>query len=44
MASKYKNAMIIAIIAGILLLISGVSGFATWQTIANFVTEHIVDM
>ena len=35
--------MIIAIIAGILLLMSGVSGFATWETIKAFVTQNIVD-
>ena len=42
---KYSNkkAMIIAIIAGILLLMSGVSGFATWETIKAFVTQNIVD-
>ena len=43
MSSKNKQAMIIAIIAGILLLISGVSGVATWETIKDFVTENIVD-
>jgi hypothetical protein len=35
--------MIIAIIAGILLLISGVSGLAAWETIKNFVTTNIID-
>jgi len=43
MASKNSKAMAIAIIAGILLLISGVSGLATWETIKDFVTTNIID-
>ena len=43
MASKNGKAMIIAIIAGILLLISGISGLATWEAIKNFVTTNIID-
>ena len=43
MKSKNMLAMVIAIIAGILLLIAGISGFATWDTIKNFVTENIID-
>jgi len=43
MKSSNKKAMIIAIIAGILLLISGVSGLATWEAIKNFVTTNIID-
>jgi len=43
MASNNSKAMVIAIIAGILLLIAGVSGVATWETIKNFVTTHIMD-
>ena len=43
MVEKTKSAMIIAIFAGILLLISGISGLATWETIKNFVTENIID-
>ena len=35
--------MAIAIIAGILLLISGVSGLVTWETIKDFVTTNIID-
>jgi hypothetical protein len=35
--------MFIAIIAGFLLLISGISGIATWETIQNFVTTYILD-
>jgi len=35
--------MIIAIFAGILLLISGVSGLATWEAISNFVTTNVID-
>ena len=40
MASKKNQAMFIAIIAGILLLISGISGAATWETIKDFVTSQ----
>lgn len=43
MYSKNKNAMIIAIIAGILLLISGISGLATWESIKEFVTQNVID-
>ena len=43
MTSKKKQAMIIAIFAGILLLISGVSGLATWEVIRNFVTTNVID-
>lgn len=43
MASKNTQAMVIAIVAGILLLISGVSGLATWKIIKNFVTTYIID-
>ncbi|KYK20501.1 hypothetical protein AYK24_10100 [Thermoplasmatales archaeon SG8-52-4] len=43
MKSKNRSTMIIAILAGILLLISGISGLATWETIKNFVTENIID-
>ncbi len=43
MSSKNSKAMVIAIIAGILLLISGISGFATWEAIKNFVTTNIID-
>lgn len=43
MVSRNRQAMGIAIIAGILLLVAGVSGLATWETIKAFVTTHIVD-
>ena len=43
MASKNSQAMAIAIVAGILLLIAGVSGLATWETIKNFVVNNIID-
>ena len=43
MKSKNSSAMIIAFLAGILLLISGISGLATWETIKNFVTQNIID-
>lgn len=40
MASKSIQAMVIAIIAGILLLIAGVSGTATWEAIKGFVASQ----
>ena len=40
MASKSIQAMLIAIIAGILLLIAGVSGAATWEAIKGFVASQ----
>jgi len=43
MTSKNSKAVIVAVIAGILLLISGISGLATWETIKNFVTANIID-
>jgi hypothetical protein len=43
MSSRNSKAMGIAIVAGILLLIAGVSGLATWETIKDFVTTHIID-
>jgi len=43
MESTYRNAMIVAVIAGILLLIAGVNGVATWETFGNFVVENISD-
>ena len=43
MGSKNSRAMIIAIFAGILLIISGISGMATWETIKEYVTMHVVD-
>ncbi len=43
MRSENKLASKIAIVAGIFLLIAGVSGFATWETIKDFVTNNIID-
>jgi hypothetical protein len=43
MTSQNSKAMGIAIVAGILLLIAGVSGVATWEKIKSFVTTHIMD-
>lgn len=40
MSSKKSQAMIIAIIAGVLLFISGISGATTWETIKDFVTSQ----
>jgi hypothetical protein len=43
MTSHNSKAMAIAIVAGILLLIAGVSGAATWEAIRDFVNNHLVD-
>jgi hypothetical protein len=43
MASKNKAAMGVAIVAGLLLLIEGISGFATWTTIKEFVSDNVTD-
>jgi len=43
MASKNKAAMGVAIVAGLLLLLEGISGFATWATIKEFVTDNVTD-
>jgi hypothetical protein len=43
MTSNNSKSVAIAIVAGILLLIAGVSGVAAWETIKDFVTTHIMD-
>jgi hypothetical protein len=43
MSSKNSKVFGIAVVAGILLLIAGVSGLATWETIKEFVTEYVID-
>ena len=43
MASGNSKAMGIAIVSGILLFISGISGLAAWEEIKEFVTENIAD-
>jgi hypothetical protein len=43
MASKNSLAMAIAIVAGFLLLLSGLSGIATWSIIRDFVTTYIIN-
>ena len=41
MPSPNKQAMIIAIIAGIFLLVAGVSGLATWEALKDFVINTL---
>ena len=43
MSGRNRIAMIIAIAAGILLVVAGLSGAAKWETIKTFVTTHIID-
>jgi hypothetical protein len=42
-SERNKKAMIIAIVAGILLFVAGMSGVTTWETIKTFVATHIID-
>jgi len=43
MVAKNKKAMAVAIIAGILLLVAGLSGMAAWEAIQDFVIENVTD-
>jgi hypothetical protein len=40
---KNRDVMIISFIAGLCLLLSGTSGFATWNTIQQFVTTYLIN-
>jgi len=42
---SWRNApaVILAVVAGILLILAGGNGVATWESILNFVTTHIMD-
>ena len=43
LGSKNTKAMGIGILGGVLLLVSGINGVATWETIKTFVTNNISD-
>lgn len=43
MSKRNRTAMIIAIVAGILLLVAGMSGAAAWEAIKTFATTYIID-
>ena len=43
MAVRNKFIVLLAIIGGILLLISGISGVTTWETKKDFVSNYIID-
>ncbi len=43
MSARNRTAMIIAIVAGILLVVAGVSGVAAWEAIKTFVTTYVID-
>lgn len=43
MSGRNTTSMVIAIIAGVLLLISGLSGAAAWETIKTFVSNNVTD-
>jgi hypothetical protein len=42
MSKKNNRYVLLAIIAGMLLIISGISGVTTWKTIQEFVTSFII--
>jgi len=43
MSGRNTTSMVLAIVAGILLLIAGLSGAAAWETIKTFVSNNVVD-
>ena len=43
MSKRNRTAMIIAIVAGILLLVAGMSGVAAWEAIKTFATTYIIN-
>ena len=43
MSTRNRHAMSIALVAGVLLIISGINGIATWETIKEFVTNNVID-
>jgi hypothetical protein len=43
MSARNKTAMMVAIVGGILLLISGTSGAAAWESVKNFVVDNVTD-
>ncbi len=43
MSGRNTTSMVIAIIAGVLLLIAGMSGAAAWESIKSFVSNNIAD-
>lgn len=43
MASRNKIAMVLAIIAGALLILSGIDGIGMWELIKQFVTTYLID-
>ena len=43
MSGRNTTSMVLAIVAGVLLLIAGLSGAAAWESIKNFVTNNVAD-
>jgi hypothetical protein len=43
MASRNQLAMVLAIVAGVLLILSGVNGLGMWEMIKGFVTKYLID-
>ncbi len=40
---KLKTAAILAMVAGVMLLIAGVNGAATWEMVGDLVHDHVTD-
>ena len=43
MSGRNTTSMVVAIIAGVLLLIAGLSGAAAWESIKTFVSNNVAD-
>jgi len=43
MSSKNTTSMVLAIVAGVLFLLAGITGAAAWEAIRHFVTANIVE-
>jgi len=43
LTAKNLAAMALAFVAGILLIMTGINGLASWENIENFVTAYVID-
>ena len=43
MTSRNRKVMVVAVVAGLFLLIAGVNGVVAWEAIKSFVTTYIMD-
>ena len=42
--TRYKTAAVLAVVAGILLIISGIAGAGTWQTVKDGFEENVMEL